>query len=131
MSKQPPPAPTASAIGPCPNVIEIVVRPGKHHRTTPQLCRTGHGDVSHTRTTTFSCILSEVFPLDCLSCSALYFEYRQDYFHDTVRYCRKGRDNMSCIKNIAAFMFIPPVPLPLLCLHPPPPPPPPPKSLKK
>ena len=28
MSKQPPPAPTASAIGPCPTVIEIVGRPG-------------------------------------------------------------------------------------------------------
>ena len=28
MSKQPPPAPTASAIGPCPTVIKIVGRPG-------------------------------------------------------------------------------------------------------
>ena len=28
MSKQPPPAPTASAVGPCPTVIEIVGRPG-------------------------------------------------------------------------------------------------------
>ena len=28
MSKQPPPAPTASAIGPCPTVIQIVGRPG-------------------------------------------------------------------------------------------------------
>ena len=28
MSKQPPPAPTASAVGPCPNVIQIVGRPG-------------------------------------------------------------------------------------------------------
>ena len=28
MSKSPPPAPTASAIGPCPTVIKIVGRPG-------------------------------------------------------------------------------------------------------
>ena len=28
MSKQPPPAPTASAIGPCPTIIKIVGRPG-------------------------------------------------------------------------------------------------------
>ena len=28
MSKQPPSAPTASAIGPCPTVIQIVGRPG-------------------------------------------------------------------------------------------------------
>ena len=39
MSKQPPPAPTASAVGPCPTVIQIVGRPGtgsytQHHRTT-------------------------------------------------------------------------------------------------
>ena len=27
MSKQPPPAPTASAVGPCPSVIQIVGRP--------------------------------------------------------------------------------------------------------
>ena len=28
MSKQPPPAPTASAVGPCPTIIKIVGRPG-------------------------------------------------------------------------------------------------------
>ena len=28
MSKQPPPAPTASAIGPCPTIVQIVGRPG-------------------------------------------------------------------------------------------------------
>ena len=28
MSKQPPPAPTASAVGPCPTVVKIVGRPG-------------------------------------------------------------------------------------------------------
>ena len=28
MSKQPPPAPTTSAVGPCPTVIQIVGRPG-------------------------------------------------------------------------------------------------------
>ena len=28
MSKQPPPAPTASAVGPCPTVFKIVGRPG-------------------------------------------------------------------------------------------------------
>ena len=39
MSKQPPPAPTASVGGPCPTIIQIVGRPGtgsftQHHRTT-------------------------------------------------------------------------------------------------
>ena len=28
MSKQPPPAPTASEVGPCPTAIQIVGRPG-------------------------------------------------------------------------------------------------------
>ena len=28
MSKQPPPAPTASAVDPCPTIIQIVGRPG-------------------------------------------------------------------------------------------------------
>ena len=28
MSKQPPPAPTASAVGPCPTIIQIVEGPG-------------------------------------------------------------------------------------------------------
>ena len=28
MSKQPPPAPTAGAVGPCPTVVQIVGRPG-------------------------------------------------------------------------------------------------------
>ena len=42
MSKPPPPAPTASAIGPCPTIIQIVGRPAlevypapSHHPTTP------------------------------------------------------------------------------------------------
>ena len=37
MSKQPPPAPTASAIGPCPTIIQIVldVYPGLLHHPTP------------------------------------------------------------------------------------------------
>ena len=42
MSKQPPPAPTASAVGPCPTVIQIVGAPAlevyparSHHPTTP------------------------------------------------------------------------------------------------
>ena len=41
MSKQPPPAPAASAVGPCPTIIQIVGRPGtgsfepSHHPTTP------------------------------------------------------------------------------------------------
>ena len=56
---------------------------------TSQLCRTGHEDVLHTGMTTLACLLSELFPLDCLSCNALYFEYRQDYFHETIRFCRK------------------------------------------
>ena len=47
MSKQPPPAPTASTIGPCPTIIQIVGRPGtgihpgpSHHPTTPRRKRT-------------------------------------------------------------------------------------------
>ena len=42
MSKQPPPAPTVSAVGPCPTAIQIVGRPStgfypapSHHPTTP------------------------------------------------------------------------------------------------
>ena len=31
MSKQPPPAPTASAVGPCPTVIKIVGRSGTNN----------------------------------------------------------------------------------------------------
>ena len=39
MSKQPPPAPTASAAGPCPSTVQISRTPGhwkftQHHRTT-------------------------------------------------------------------------------------------------
>ena len=40
MSKPPPPAPTASAVGPCPTIIQIVGRPGTgplHHPTTPRI----------------------------------------------------------------------------------------------
>ena len=61
----------------------------------------------HTGMTTLACILSELFPLDCLSCNALYFENHQDYFHDTVRLSWRGRDNVWCIKNMAALMSIP------------------------
>ena len=47
MSKQPPPAPTASATGPCPTIIQISRTPRhwkitQHHRTTrptPQITR--------------------------------------------------------------------------------------------
>ena len=42
MSKQPPPAPTASAVGPCPTIIQTVGRPAlevypgpSHHPTAP------------------------------------------------------------------------------------------------
>ena len=60
----------------------------------------------HTGMTTLACILSELSPLDCLSCNALYFEYSQDYFHETIGFCR------GCDKNVAALTFIPPVPCP-------------------
>ena len=45
MSKQPPPAPTASTVGPCPTLIQISRTPWhwkftQHHRTTrPPLCK--------------------------------------------------------------------------------------------
>ena len=47
MSKQPPPAPTASAVGPCPTLIQISRTPRhwkftQHHRTTrPPPVRSG------------------------------------------------------------------------------------------
>ena len=47
MSKQPPPAPTASAIGPCPIVIQIVgapaleVYPAPSHHPTTHFCSRG------------------------------------------------------------------------------------------
>ena len=53
--------------------------------------------------TNLACILS-----DLLSCSALYFEYPQDFFHETIRFYGRGRNNVSCIQNMAALMFIPP-----------------------
>ena len=53
MSKQPPSAPTASAVGPCPTVIQIVGRPAlevypgpSHHPTTP-MARTGINRPTH------------------------------------------------------------------------------------
>ena len=49
-----------------------------YYHDTLQLCRTGHDGVSHTGITT------EFSPLDCLSYSALYFEYHQYYFHETI-----------------------------------------------
>ena len=66
----------------------------------------------HTRMTTLACILSELFLLDFSGCNALYFEYCQDYVHETIRFCRRGRDNGSCIQNMAALMFITPVSTP-------------------
>ena len=68
--------------------------------------------MSHTGMTTLALILSELFPLDCLGCNVLYFEYRQDKLHETIRFCRGGRENVSRIKNIVALMFIHPVPPP-------------------
>ena len=68
--------------------------------------------MSGTRITTLAFILSGLFSLDRLSCNALYYEDRQDYFHETIRFSRRGRDNVSCIHNMAALMFIPPVTTP-------------------
>ena len=65
--------------------------------------------MSHTRMTTLAFILSDLFHLDCLSCNALYYEYRQGYFHETIRFCRRGSDNASYVQNMATVMFIPPV----------------------
>ena len=61
-----------------------------YYHDTSQLCRTGLDDVSRIRMTALACILSELLALDCLSCNALYFEIRQDYFHVTIRFCRRG-----------------------------------------
>ena len=71
MSKQPPPAPTASAVGPCPTVIQIVGRPLVYYHDTSQLCRTGLDDVSRRRMTTLACILSKLFSLDGFRCSVV------------------------------------------------------------
>ena len=50
MSKPPPPAPTASAVGPCPTVIKIVGRPGTGSLPStiappdhPRFCSEAHG----------------------------------------------------------------------------------------
>ena len=52
-----------------------------YYNDTLQIRRTGPDDVvTHTGITALACILSELYSLDCLSCNALYFEYRQDYF---------------------------------------------------
>ena len=53
--------------------------------------------MSHTGMTSLACILSELFPLDCLSCIALYFEYHQGYFHETVQFCRIDCNKVSFI----------------------------------
>ena len=50
MSKQPPPAPTASAVGPCPTLIQISRTPRhwkftQHHRTTRPSPQSGLSDV--------------------------------------------------------------------------------------
>ena len=37
MSKQPPPAPTASAVGPCSTIIKVVGRPGGSQQKTISL----------------------------------------------------------------------------------------------
>ena len=54
--------------------------------------------MSHTGMTALACILSELFPLDCLSCIAFSFEYRQDCFYETLQFCRRGCDNVLCIQ---------------------------------
>ena len=45
MSKQPPPAPTASAVGPCPTVIKLVGHPGTVYNDERRMKET----VRHTR----------------------------------------------------------------------------------
>ena len=50
--------------------------------------------MSYTRMTTVAIILSELSSIDCLSCNALYFEYCQEYFLESIRFCRSGRDNV-------------------------------------
>ena len=49
MSKQPPPAPTASAVGPCPTIIQIVGRPGTGSlsRTTAPPDQPQHSETSY------------------------------------------------------------------------------------
>ena len=47
MSKQPPPAPTASAEGPCPTVIQIVGRPGPRGLNQISSVDPDHSDQGH------------------------------------------------------------------------------------
>ena len=67
MSKQPPPAPTASAVGPCPNVIQIVGRPGTG--SLPSTITPPDHSVSRTRFVSQqhhksgTCWLSQLFPV--------------------------------------------------------------------
>ena len=91
-----------------------------YYHDTLQLCRTGHDNMSHKGMTALACILFELFSLDRLSCNALYFEYRQDYFIESIGFCNRGCYNVLCIQNMAALMLIPPVTTSLL-LHSPPP----------
>ena len=74
--------------------------PLEYNHDTSQLCRTGHDNVSRTRMTTLTFILSELFPLDCFRCnfvSALKLEYPLEYNHDTslLCTCRTGHDDVS------------------------------------
>ena len=43
--------------------------PLEYNHDTTQLCRTGHDDMSRTRTTALSFILFELFSLDCFRCN--------------------------------------------------------------
>ena len=42
--------------------------------------------------------LSDLSSLHDLICYALYFEYRWEYVHETIPFCRSDRDTVSCIK---------------------------------
>ena len=59
MSKQPPPAATASAVGPCPTIIQIVGRPG-----TGRLPSTiAPPDHPHTQRNKKSCLSFSIFDI--------------------------------------------------------------------
>ena len=51
----------------------------------------------HTRMRTLIFILSELFTRDGYSYNALYFDYHYEYFYETIRFCRRGRDIVSCV----------------------------------
>ena len=77
MSKQPQPAPTASAVGPCPTVIQIVGRPGTGSLPST-IAPPDHPDFSGTVPCSFCCIRLFVHMFYASRCNFTYFYYQAE-----------------------------------------------------